>query len=110
MKNQRWPGDYETIPQEFANSRREEQMGMNAANMSHGNDFLAMGITRRLDAYETGELEPSWTTQLDTNGMQPHAREYLERDLTAMRSGMKYSMIAGQVIDHCEGIQFSGCP
>lgn len=98
------------IPQEFANALREEQMGMRDANMNHGNDYLSLGNTRRLDAYETGELEPSWSTQLDTVGMQPHAREYLERDLTAMRSARKYSMIAGQVVDHCEGIQFSGSP
>lgn len=79
-------------------------------NMGYSNDYLALGITRRLDPYQTEELEPSWSTQLDTVGMQPHAREYLERDLTAMRSGRKYSMIAGQMIDHCEGIQFSGMP
>jgi hypothetical protein len=110
MKEQRWPGDYETVPQEFGYSRMEEQRGMNAANQSHSNDYLALGETRRLDAYETGELEPSWSTQMDTVGMQPHAREYLERDLTSMRSGRKYSLVAGQVIDHCDGIQFSGRP
>jgi hypothetical protein len=110
MKDQRWPGDYKTVPQEFAYSRMEEQMGMHDANMSHANDYVAMGITRRLDPYQTDELEPSWCTQLDTVGMQPHAREYLERDLTGMRSGRKYNMIAGQVIDHCEGIHFDGMP
>lgn len=110
MKDQRWPGDYETVPQEFRNSRMEEQMGMNAANLSHANDYLALGQTTRLDAYQTSELDPSWSTQMDTVGMQPHAREYLERDLTGMRSARKYSMVAGQVIDHCEGIQFSGKP
>lgn len=110
MRDQRWPGDYQTTPEQFASSRREEQQGMNAANMDQGNDYMAMGMTRQLDAYQTAELEPSWTTQLDTTGMQPHSREYLERDLTAMRSGRKYSMIAGQVVDHCDGIQFSGKP
>jgi hypothetical protein len=110
MKNQRWPGDDQTIGQEFRSSRREEDMGMAGINASFGNDFLAMGMTRRLDMYETDELQPSWTTQLDTNGMQPHAREYLERDLLAMRSGRKFTTVDGGVIDHCDGIQFSGTP
>jgi len=110
MKNQRWAGDDETISQEFSYSKREEQQGMNDANASHGGDYLAMGITRRLSPYETSELEPSWTMQLDTIGMQPHSREYLERDITGMRSNRKYSYIAGQMIDHCDGIQFSGMP
>ncbi len=74
------------------------------------NDYLALGTTRQLDAYELGELDPSWTTQLDTVGMQPHSREYLERDVNAMRSGRKLFHIDGQVIDHCDGIQFSGSP
>jgi|SRR5580693_7312404 hypothetical protein len=110
MKNQRWPGDDETIGQEFRSSLREEQMGMRDVNMSYANDFLAMGMTRKLDMYETGELEPSWATQLDTVGMQPHAREYLERDSTSMRSARKFMMIDGQSIDYCDGIQFSGTP
>jgi hypothetical protein len=42
--------------------------------------------------------------------MQPHAREFLERDLVAMRSARKFSLVAGQVVEHCEGIQFSGTP
>lgn len=110
MKEQRWPGDYETVKQEFRASRREEQMGMNDVNMSYGNDFIAHEPTRRLDKYETDELLPSWSMQLDTTGMQPHAREYLERDETSMRSARKYTEIAGQMIDYCEGIQFSGMP
>jgi len=110
MKNQRWKGDDETIKQEFRTSRSEEQKGMNDANRSHANDFLVSEPTRRLDKYETDELLPSWATQLDTTGMQPHAREYLERDETSMRSARKYTMIAGQEIDYCEGIQFSGMP
>lgn len=110
MKNQRWPGDDETIGQEFRSSRREEDMGMRDVNMSFANDFLAMGMTRRLDMYETGELEPSWATQLDTVGMQPHSREYLERDSTSMRSARQLMTIDGQTIDYCEGIQFSGTP
>jgi hypothetical protein len=83
---------------------------MRDANLSHGNDFISHEPTRRLDAYETGELEPSWSTQLDTVGMQPHSREYLERDEIGMRSARKYTMIAGQEIDYCNGIQFSGMP
>lgn len=110
MKNQRWKGDYETIPQEFAYSKKEEQKGMNDVNASHGNDYLAMGITSRLDRYETDELEPSWCTQLDTVGMQPHAREYLERDVLGIRSHRQFNTMGGQMIDHCDGIQFSGMP
>jgi hypothetical protein len=110
MKNQRWKGDDETIKQEFAYSRREEDKGFADFNKSFANDYLALGITRKLDSYETHELEPSWATQLDTVGMQPHSREYLERDLTAMRSGRKYHEIAGQVIDHCDGIHFDEMP
>jgi hypothetical protein len=83
---------------------------MRDANRSHANDFIAHEPTRRLDKYETGELEPSWTMQLDTVGMQPHAREYLERDETSMWSARRYTQIAGQEIDYCKGIQFSGMP
>jgi hypothetical protein len=110
MKEQRWPGDNEDTYQEFKKSWEEEARGMKADNMSHGNDYLAMGTSRQLDAYDRGELEPSWCQQLDTVGMQPHAREYLERDIHAMRSGRKFTMVAGEVIDHCDGIQFSGSP
>lgn len=110
MKNQRWPGDYETLHQEFRASREEEQMGMRDANASHGNDYLAMGISRRLDECQIRELEPSQSMQLDTVGMQPHAREYLERDLLGERSARKFNMIGGQMIDYCDGIQFTGTP
>lgn len=110
MRDQRWPMDDETIRQEFRYSRREEEMGMHENMMSYGNDHMATRFPTRLDRYETDELSPSWTTQLDTNGMQPHSREYLERDVTAMRSARKYSMIDGQHIDHCDGIHFDGCP
>ena len=110
MKDQRWPGDYQTTKQEFRSSRKEEQMGMRDVNTSHGNDYLALGETRRFNPYQTEELEPSWATQLDTVGMQPHAREYLERDSTSMRSARQMTVIDGQMIDHCDGIQFSGTP
>lgn len=110
MFEQRWPGDYETIPQEFANARMQEQMGMDGVNRSYGNDYVVTAETTPMDRYERGELDPSWATQLDTVGMQPHSREYLERDMTALRSDRKYRMIAGQMIDHTDGIQFSGRP
>lgn len=64
----------------------------------------------RLDQYDKEELEPSWASQLDTVGMQPHAREYLERDVNCMRSERKFEMISGQMIDYPRGIQFSGSP
>lgn len=60
--------------------------------------------------YQRGELEPSWASQLDRVGMQPHAREYLETEMNCLRSERKYEMIAGQMIDYPEGIQFSGRP
>lgn len=62
------------------------------------------------DMYQRGELEPSWASQLDRVGMQPHAREYLETEMNCLRSERKYEMIAGQMIDYPEGIQFSGRP
>lgn len=110
MKEQRWQGDDQTIRQEFRSSRMEEDMGMADFNESFANDFLAMGMTRRFDHDELGELEPSWATKLDTVGMQPHSREYLERDATNQRSQRKLSMINGQMVEHCDGIQFSGRP
>lgn len=63
-----------------------------------------------IDRYQREELEPSWATQLDTVGMQPHAREYLEREMSCMSSERNYQMIAGQVLDYPSGIQFSGKP
>lgn len=62
------------------------------------------------DMYEQEELEPSWSIQLDTVGMQPHAREYLERQMNCMRSERKFEMISGQMMDYPSGIQFSGKP
>ena len=62
------------------------------------------------DMFQREELEPSWSTQLDTVGMQPHAREYLEREMNCKRSERKFEMIADQVIDYTDGIQFSGRP
>lgn len=59
---------------------------------------------------EREELEPSWCTQLDYNGMQPHAREHLEYEMNAARSLRKYEMVEGAMMDYREGIQFSGRP
>lgn len=78
--------------------------------MRDGNDFLAMGNGPGLDAYEIGELEPSWSKQLDTVGMQPHSREYLEQEVLCERSWRKFQMMGGQMVDYPKGIQFSGCP
>ncbi len=62
------------------------------------------------DAYQLDEFEPSACQQLDTVGMQPHAREYLEREMTCMRSYRKFECIDSQTIDYPEGIQFTGKP
>lgn len=63
-----------------------------------------------MDSYQIGELEPSWTSQLDVVGMQPHAREYLEHEMNCMRSERKFECIAGEMIDYSPGIQFTGRP
>lgn len=110
MKEQRWKGDYQTKDEEFRSARIEEQKGLDDVNRSFSNDYMASVSPVPLDAYQRGELDPSWSTQLDTTGMQPHAREYLERDMTGFRSGRKYTIMSGQVIDYSEGIQFSGTP
>ena len=110
MKEQRWPGDYESMSEEFRNSKSQEQMGMNAANASHGNDYLSYEKGYRMDDYQIGELEDSWCQQLDKVGMQPHSREYLERVATCERSARKFECISGQMIDYPDGIQFSGRP
>lgn len=73
-------------------------------------DYLAMGLASRLDPYQISELDSSWCTQLDTVGMQPHSREYLERSMSGNVGGRKFEWVGGQTIDHPEGIQFSGCP
>lgn len=62
------------------------------------------------DLFQRDELQPSWCTQLDTVGMQPHAREYLEREMTCKQSYRKFEMIDHQTIDYPEGIQFTGTP
>lgn len=62
------------------------------------------------DMYQREELQMSVSNQLDKVGMQPHAREYLESEMNCMRSDRKFEMIAGQMIDYTDGIQFSGRP
>jgi hypothetical protein len=110
MKKQRWPGDYQTKEQEFASARTQEQMGMAQQNKDLKNDYLAMGDNNRLDEYQRDEMYPSWATQLDTVGMQPHAREYLERDMSGLVSERKFIKVDGQPIDYCAGIHFNGTP
>ena len=63
-----------------------------------------------LDRYQDYELEPSAASMLDVNGMQPHAREYLEHEMNCARSERKFQMIAGEIMDYAPGIQFSGKP
>lgn len=60
--------------------------------------------------HQDENLQPSWATQLDRNGMQPHSREHLENELTQARSTRKYQMVEGAMMDYCPGIQFSGRP
>ncbi len=63
-----------------------------------------------LDRYQDYELEASASNQLDVNGMQPHAREYLEHEVNCARSERKFEMIEGEIIDYSPGIQFTGRP
>lgn len=109
MKDQRWPGDDETIGSEFGAALREERTGMSEWNRSFSNDFIAPG-RRRFDEAQLAEMEPSACQQLDTVGMQPHAREYLERKSNCVRSDWKFDHMTGQMVDYPQGIQFSGMP
>lgn len=63
-----------------------------------------------LDSYEDYELEPSASSLLDINGMQPHSREHLEYEVNCARSRRKYDMIEGEMMDYAQGIHFSGKP
>lgn len=67
-------------------------------------------MNRPFDMYQKEELDLSWSNQLDVVGMQPHAREYLEHEMNCKRSERKFELIADQVIDYTDGIQFSGTP
>jgi hypothetical protein len=62
------------------------------------------------DMYQMDEFNASAASELDHVGSQPHAREYLERQLFGMRSDRKFHMIDDQVIDHPAGIHFGGTP
>ena len=53
---------------------------------------------------------PSWSTQLDIMGMQPHSREHLEYEVNCARSERKFQMIEGELMDYVEGVQFTGRP
>lgn len=109
MKKQRWDGDYQTKEQEFIGSKRQEQIGMDAVNASFGNDYMT-SESQGMDRYIIQELEPSWCTQLDMVGMQPHSREYLEYCANNIRSEHCFQEYTGQSVDHPGGIQFSGTP
>jgi hypothetical protein len=57
------------------------------------------------------ELEPSWATQLDLNGRQPHSREMLEYEVNCGRSTYKYDMIEPDIhMSYMEGIHFGSTP
>jgi hypothetical protein len=64
----------------------------------------------KLDRDQKESLEPSWASQLDVVGMQPHAREYVEGEVNCMRTRYCFNDISGQSIDYTQGIQFSGKP
>lgn len=72
--------------------------------------FGPFDMMGRYDEYQMEELQPSACNQLDTVGMQPHAREYLERQMTSMKGQRTFERLAGQMIDYPEGIQFSDMP
>ncbi len=64
----------------------------------------------RFDMYEREEFNPSWATQLDVCGMQPHSREFLEYETLANRSIRKFETVDGQTIDYMDGIHFGDTP
>lgn len=64
----------------------------------------------KLDRSQKEEMEPSWASQLDVVGMQPHAREYIEGEVNCMRTRYCFNEISSQSIDYTRGIQFSGKP
>ncbi len=78
--------------------------------MNPNHDYIADQSNYRFDSYQLDEFEPSITTQLDVVGRQPHAREYLEYQTLCTRSERKFEMVEGQMIDYCDGIQFTGKP
>lgn len=102
MKDQTWH-------QEFQTALKEEQMAMREANEALKNDYIATERLR-IDSHMKMDMEPSWSNQLDVVGMQPHSREYLERDMNLVRSECKFEEYYGTPIDYPAGIQFTGMP
>jgi hypothetical protein len=110
MKEQRWPGDYQTKEQEFSSARAEENLGIRINNADWRHDFIAYEQPEKLDDYQKVQLEMSACSMLDRVGMQPHAREFIEHELNYCRSERKYEEYEGGYIDHPDGIQFTGTP
>ena len=73
-------------------------------------NMYRMGEAPDFDAYEISELDSPWSQQLDTVGMQPHSREYLERSASCYTSWFKLNMITGEQTDYPKGIHFGGTP
>ena len=72
--------------------------------------MIGIGNMQVHESYENDMMEPSFSNQLDINGMQPHSREHLEYEMNCARSMRKYEMVEGYMMDYCPGIQFSGSP
>jgi len=64
----------------------------------------------RIDEFQREELEPSWCSQLDFVGRQPHAREYLEYQINATRGERKFEQTFYETIDYPDGIHFGDSP
>lgn len=56
------------------------------------------------------EFDGSACSQLDYVGMQPGSRDRLEYDVNCARTVRAFDMIAGDIMENYEGIQFSGKP
>ena len=110
MKEQRWPGDYQTKEEQFRTARDEERQALRDVNSDLTNDYLAYARSDGIDKHQMNELQMSVSNQLDVVGMQPHARECLEYEMNCARSERKFEMIEGQMVDYTPGIQFSGRP
>jgi hypothetical protein len=63
-----------------------------------------------LNEQQRDELEPSWCSQLDRIGMQPHSREFLEREMNCIRSWGKFECLTGETMDDPTGIHFGDTP
>jgi len=62
------------------------------------------------DRFEREELDASQSMKLDTIGMQPHSREFLERKMTGIVGQRKYECLENETIDYTPGIQFTEYP